>query len=191
MKISKIYTESTRKGVQRYLRRAYPDVPRYVFKDVVYNNFMYNNAATWLYAVETADDLGTSIYDVLKSNDDFEDYQELNDLNWSLHVLDLKPTDFCQKCLKGFEERRYGFMNAWGVRDDFERFQIQRRKIQGHGNNEPVVLKKTKSGFSVIEGWHRTMALLLLGFNDSVDDLGPPYNYNEWSSVKIKAWVGY
>ena len=67
------------------------------------------------------------------------------------------------------------------VPDDKERLDFQKTIAVGDGTNEPVILHKNGNKYILIEGWHRTMAILTLGDNGDHPDT--------WPTQKIKAYV--
>jgi hypothetical protein len=59
-------------------------------------------------------------------------------------------------------EREFGNKNPYGVQNDSERMEWQRKNCKP-GVNEPVVTIETLDGrLDLLEGWHRTMALLTI-----------------------------
>jgi len=100
---------------------------------------------------------------------------------WSLEVLNLGFEDFDKTTQQAFMERSFGDVNAYLVPMDKERTDYQRGVAKGDGTNEPIILLKDKDGYVLYEGWHRTMAILLLGKNGNTPD--------DWEKQKIKAYV--
>jgi len=101
---------------------------------------------------------------------------------WKLQILNVNPEDFDERTLNAFSERDFGNVNTYQVPDDEERTQTQRDIAKGDGTNEPVIVEKKPDGkYELIEGWHRTMSILLLG--DNGEDL------KNWGKVKIRAFV--
>jgi hypothetical protein len=101
--------------------------------------------------------------------------------DWKLEILNVNPMDFSETTLNAFLERSFGDENAYLVPGDEERTKIQKKIAKGKGMNEPIIVVKKDGKYEVIEGWHRTMAALLLG--DNGEDL------KTWDNVKIRAWV--
>ncbi len=102
--------------------------------------------------------------------------------DWKLEILNVNPEDFNERTINAFLDRSFGDVDAYLVPDDEERTKIQRQKAKSNAMNEPVIIAKNKDGkYELIEGWHRTMAALLLG--DNGEDL------KNWDKVKIRAWV--
>ena len=101
---------------------------------------------------------------------------------WKLEILNVNPEDFDDRTVNAFSERHFGDVNTYQVPDDEERTQTQRGIAKGDGTNEPVIVEKKPNGkYELIEGWHRTMSILLLG--DNGEDL------KNWGRVKIRAFV--
>ena len=101
---------------------------------------------------------------------------------WKLEILNVNPEDFDDRTVNAFSERHFGDVNTYQVPDDEERTQTQRDIAKGDGTNEPVIVEKKPNGkYELIEGWHRTMSILLLG--DNGEDL------KNWGRVKIRAFV--
>lgn len=100
---------------------------------------------------------------------------------WELKTLELSINDFSRTTKQGFIDREFGDINPYMVPDDKERMLHQMRKQTGEGENLPVILVQEKDGYELIEGWHRTMAILRLG-----DNGGSP---ETWKPQLIKAYV--
>lgn len=108
-------------------------------------------------------------------------YIDILNSNWKIEVVCVNPDDFNDSTLQAFEEREFGDKNSYQVEDDKIRTEYQRKIAKTDGTNEPVILLKTPTGYEVLEGWHRTMAILRLGDNGE--------DYKNWNKVKIKAWI--
>ena len=143
------------KGRYKELRRKYPNVPQYVFDD--------------LYTAGTDEHLL---------------YKGFNRLQWKLQVIEVNISDFQPDVQANIIARKFGEANPYEVPNDIERVARQKQLTAslGKGENEPIIVVKRVDGYDLYEGWHRTMALLLLGKND-----GAP---KTWDKVRIKAWVG-
>lgn len=112
----------------------------------------------------------------------FNDWVEIK---WKLKVLTLNASDFTKENQKTMMQRKFGNANPGNVPDDEERTEFQRKlaKKLKPGTNEPVIMLNKGKEFRLLEGWHRTMAILSLGDNGEKD----PTN---WNKIKIKAWIG-
>lgn len=101
---------------------------------------------------------------------------------WNLEIIDVNPEDFDENTVNAFIERDFGNIDSYLVPKDEERTSTQRRLAKPTGMNEPVIVVRKPNGkYELIEGWHRTMSILLLGNNG--EDL------KNWNKVKIRAFV--
>ena len=82
-------------------------------------------------------------------------------------------------------KRKFGDANPGKVPDEEKRVKLQRRlaKELKPGKNEPVIVLDNSSKLKLVEGWHRTMAILGLGNNGDDDPL-------KWDDVELRMWVG-
>lgn len=161
------------KGMYERLRRYYKDTPEYIVKE-----FFINNIAN----------VESNIEEIRKRyNGDPIPYignywDEFLRGPWRLRVIDVNPMDFDDTTVDAFIERDFGDVDAYQVPDDQERMERQKRIAKSDGMNEPIIVVKNEKGkYVLIEGWHRTMSILLLGNND--EDL------INWDKVKIRAFV--
>lgn len=152
------------------LRKSFPMTPEYVLKDFFYNNI-----------VNEFETIEKEYYgDPLLFTRGY--WGEFLKGPWKLQILNVNPEDFDERTLNAFSERDFGNVNTYQVPDDDERTQTQRDIAKGDGTNEPVIVEKKPNGkYELIEGWHRTMSILLLG--DNGEDL------KNWGKVKIRAFV--
>ena len=101
---------------------------------------------------------------------------------WNLEIINVNPEDFDDNTVNAFLERDFGNIDSYLVPKDEERTSTQRRLAKPTGMNEPVIVERNSNGkYELIEGWHRTMSILLLGNNG--EDL------KNWDKVKIRAFV--
>ena len=101
---------------------------------------------------------------------------------WNLEIINVNPEDFDENTVNAFLERDFGNIDSYLVPKDEERTSTQRRLAKPTGMNEPVIVERNPNGkYELIEGWHRTMSILLLGNNG--EDL------KNWDKVKIRAFV--
>jgi hypothetical protein len=101
---------------------------------------------------------------------------------WNLEIINVNPEDFDDNTVNAFLERDFGNIDSYLVPKDEERTSTQRRLAKSTGMNEPVIVERKPNGkYELIEGWHRTMSILLLGNNG--EDL------KNWDKVKIRAFV--
>ena len=102
---------------------------------------------------------------------------------WRLTTINVNPEDFDDFTVNAFIERDFGNINAYMVPKDRERMMYQTKIATGNGDNEPVILVMDKSTkkYQIVEGWHRTMAILKIG--DNGEDL------KNWNKVKLRAYI--
>ena len=151
-------------------------MPEYVFNDFVMsdNGFFQKELKRIFKNDPTADEEDIAF--------EFEDWV---DIKWKLKVLEVNPSDFTKKNLQTMIKRKFGSANPSKVPDDEKRTEYQRKlaKKLKPGTNEPVIVLDDGSEFKLLEGWHRTMAILSLGDNGES-------NPRKWNKIKIKAYVG-
>ena len=158
------------KKMYERLRKAFPMTPEYVLKD-----FFYNNVVNEFETIEK-EYYGDPL---LLTRGYWGEYLRGP---WKLEILNVNPEDFDDRTVNAFLERDFGNLNTYQVPDDEERTKTQRDIAKGDGTNEPVIVEKKPNGkYELIEGWHRTMSILLLGDND--EDL------KNWDKIPIKAFV--
>lgn len=168
-----IYKEANpHKKVWDNFRKGFPKTPEYVLKDFFDATFM-----------KSPENLKTVIRDF---NSDPKPYlgkywHDFFNSDWKLEILNVNPEDFTENTINAFLERSFGDEDAYLVPDDKERTKLQKKLAKGNAMNEPVIIVKKGNKYELIEGWHRTMAALLLG--DNGEDL------KNWDKVKIRAWV--
>ena len=177
--LTDIVTEITDKKIKKILKHIFgvpKKMPKYVFKDFVMSpNGFFPTELKQMFIDEP--DLETDdIKDVL------EDWIKIK---WEKQVLELSPSDFTKENQKTMIQRKFGNANPNKVNDDEKRTEYQRKmaKKLKPGANEPVIMLNKGNEYRLLEGWHRTMAILSLGSNGETD----PGN---WNKIKIKAWVG-
>ena len=152
------------------LRKAFPMTPEYILKDFFYNNI-----------VNEFETIEKEFYgDPLLFTRGY--WGEFLKGPWKLEILNVNPLDFDDKTINAFLERDFGNVDSYQVPNDEERTQTQRNIAKGDGTNEPIIVERKPNGkYELIEGWHRTMSILLLG--DNGEDL------KNWDKVKIRAFV--
>ena len=173
------------KGLIKQLRPIFKDMPDYVFNDTIRNNLSLGGQDWINELVENWQDSGLSLedYAVYAADHDSDNLFSLLNYKWSEEVIKVNLYDFTKETRDLIFERDFGRKNPNGVPRDEERTNLQREKATGDGQNEPVVVVMDGRKYNLIEGWHRTMALLESGKNGSPDPL-------KWGKVKIRAWVG-
>lgn len=165
------------KGLFKDLKRKYPNVPDYVMKQV------YSGGK-----------------DNLARSDTYEQMlKTYNKMDWSLSKVDLHWKNLNGITKNNIRRRKFGIENPDGVPDDAERLKRQVDSLAGEGKNEPMVFLKTEGGLELVEGFHRTMALLLKGAPDlekafaelaKAEDRDIDKMASSWKSVPAEAWVG-
>jgi hypothetical protein len=174
--LTNIVTEITDKQTWEILNNVFRNMPKYVFDDFVMspNGFFQQELNRIL-----KDDPGADEEDIAF---EFEDWV---DIKWKLKVLEVNPNNFTKENLKKMIQRKFGNANPNKVPDDEERTEYQQKlaKKLKPGTNEPVIILSKGNELKLLEGWHRTMAILSLGNRGEKDP-------RKWNKIKIKAWVG-
>jgi hypothetical protein len=161
------------KSIYKEMRPMFDNTPEYVFRELFYahGGFFKN---TFI-----------SLWDSGEDEEEIEDtFSEWIDLKWTKKVITVNITDFTKNTQKSMISRGMGEIHLKDVPSDSERTDLQKsiaKSIQP-GKNEPVILIKSKNGYELIEGWHRTMSILSLGSDGTS-------NYDKWSKVKLNTWI--
>jgi hypothetical protein len=80
---------------------------------------------------------------------------------WSLQTIHITLDIFTQKTQKMIKKRKGGTVNPYKVPKDAERHAIQAALLEKNGiSREPIIVFKTKKGYELVEGWHRTIQAL-------------------------------
>ena len=171
-----IYKETNPyKNMYDKLRRYYSSTPEYVLKDIFNNNLLPNSM----------EDIKKNYYGdpiLYLSRYDGGYWDRCLKGSWKLEVLTVNPEDFDDNTVNAFLERDFGSVDSYLVPNDEERMKTQKRLAKSSGMNEPIIVVRNPKGkYELIEGWHRTMSILLLG--DNGEDL------KNWDKVKIRAFV--
>lgn len=171
-----IYKETNPyKNMYDKLRRYYSSTPEYVLKDIFNNNLLPNSM----------EDIKKNYYGdpiLYLSRFDGGYWDRFLKGPWKLEVLTVNPEDFDDNTVNAFLERDFGSVDSYLVPNDEERMKTQKRLAKSSGMNEPIIVVRNPKGkYELIEGWHRTMSILLLG--DNGEDL------KNWDKVKIRAFV--
>ena len=160
---------------QKYFNRVkelYPKTPDYVIEEFIQNQIL--GVSGVVKRIEN-----TYFGDIAAELRGYNDW--LLKGPWKLKVLNLGWDDFDTTTQQAFVDRKFGEVNAYLVPNDKERIEYQKSIAKGDGKNEPVILSYNGKKYTLIEGWHRVMAIMLLGNNGDHPDT--------WPSQKIKAWV--
>lgn len=168
-----VYTQQTPyKKVWSKFRKSFPNTPEYVLRDFF--------EATFIQSPKNMEELIYRYYGEPKAM--LSQYWiKFLEGPWKLQILKLNPEDFTDKTINSFLERDFGNEDTYLVKNDKQRTLKQRELVKTDGTNEPVILVKQNNKYELIEGWHRTMSMLLKG--DNGEDL------KNWNKVKIRAWV--
>jgi hypothetical protein len=160
------------KSIYKQMRPMFDSTPEYVFRELFYaNNGFFKS--TFMSMLDSGEE------------DDIEDtFIEWIDLKWTKQVISVNINDFTKNTQKEMASRGMGSIHLTDVPSDSERTSTQQdiAKKTAQGKNEPVILIKSRGGYELIEGWHRTMSILSLGSDGTM-------NYNKWDKVKLNAWV--
>jgi len=179
IRLTDIVEQITDKKVEKVLKHIFDvptKMPKYVFKDFILSpgGFFTSELKRIL-----KDDPNVDEDDITF---EFEDWINIK---WEKQVLTINASDFTKANQKTMMKRKFGSANPNNVPDDEERTEFQRKlaKKLKPGTNEPVIMLNKGGEFRLLEGWHRTMAILSLGDNGEKDP-------TKWKKIKIKAYVG-
>jgi hypothetical protein len=176
IKLSNIVEKISKDYAGELLYRTFHTMPEYVFKDFIMsdNGFFQKELERILRNDPDVDEEELEY--------EFEDWVEIK---WKLKVLELNASDFTKANQKTMIKRKFGNANPNNVPDDEKRIEFQRKLAQKlkPGTNEPVIMLNKGNEFRLLEGWHRTMAILSLGNNGERDP-------TKWDKIKIKAYIG-
>ncbi len=176
VRLADIVAEISDKQTWEILNNVFHRMPKYVFDDFVMspNGFFQQELNRILKKDPDADEEDIAF--------EFEDWV---DIKWKLKVLEVNLSDFTKRNRQMIIKRKFGNANPNKVPDDEARTEYQKKlaKKLKPGTNEPVVILDNGAEFKLVEGWHRTMAILSLGDNGNSNPL-------KWDKIKLKAWVG-
>ena len=170
-------TGARNKGLLKGLQKKYPNVPDYVMHEI--------------YSGDTDK--------IAKSGQMESILKAYNAMEWKLQTVELHWDKFNKITQSNFRRRKLGLDNPDGVPNDVERLKRQIDSLAGDGKNEPMIFLETGGGLELVEGFHRTMALLLKGAEDlektfkeldHASDNGVDALAKKWKPVSAKAWVG-
>lgn len=169
-----IYKQDTPyKSMYEQLRWEFADTPEYILKDFYYNHIVSDKKVIKQIMTQFWGD------PVMYIGDYWKRYLRGP---WKLQIIEVNPMDFTDRTVRAFLQREFGEVDAYQVKDDKQRMKIQKKLATKGGSNEPIIVEKTDNGkYDLIEGWHRTMATLLLG--DNGEDM------KNWGKVKLRAFV--
>lgn len=130
------------------------------------------------------------------------DAHNLKNVSWTRKpvILNVDPSDFTERTQEIFVYRDFGYRANDQIRNDATRTLTQRSRYpSADGTNEPVIVLQVGNKYELLEGWHRTMALLLAGCpEDQHNALKNPsvnswthVDFSQWREVPIRAYVGF
>lgn len=176
IRLTDIVKEISDKKTTEILSNVFHNMPKYVFNDFVMsdNGFFQKELEQILKDDPSADEDDIAF--------EFEDWV---DIKWKRKVLEVNASDFTKKNIQTMIKRKFGDANPTNVPDDEARTEYQRElaKKLKPGTNEPVIVLDSGSELKLLEGWHRTMAILSLGSNGQKDP-------RKWDKIKLRAWIG-
>jgi hypothetical protein len=120
------------------------------------------------------------------SEQDIEfEFEDWIDIKWKQKILKVNPSNFTKTNLKHMVKRKFGYASLKDIPNDDERNKDQRNLLKKLKSEEidAVIVLKHGSEYRLLEGWHRTMAILSSGNNGETDP-------TKWDTVKLNAWVG-
>ena len=168
------YESNINKKMLERLKSYYKNTPEYILNDIFNTNIKQHT-----------NDIEKNYYNdpaLFLARFDGGYWDSLLKGPWNLEIINVNPEDFDDNTVNAFLERDFGNIDSYLVPKDEERTSTQRRLAKSTGMNEPVIVERKPNGkYELIEGWHRTMSILLLGNNG--EDL------KNWNKVKIRAFV--
>ncbi len=169
-----IYKQDTPyKSMYEQLRWEFANTPEYILKDFYYNHIVSDKKVVKQIMTQFWGD------PVMYIGDYWKRYLRGP---WKLQIIEVNPMDFTDRTVRAFIQREFGEVDTYQVKDDKQRMDTQKKLATKGGSNEPIIVEKTDNGkYDLIEGWHRTMATLLLG--DNGEDM------KNWGKVKLRAFV--
>lgn len=168
------YEPNINKRMFERIKSYYENTPEYIIKDFFINNIeQYTNDIIKNY-------YNDPILFLVRFDGGYWD--RLLKGPWNLEIITVNPNDFDDRTVNAFLERDFGNVDSYLVPNDEERMKTQKKLAKSSGMNEPIIVERKPNGkYELIEGWHRTMSILLLGNNG--EDL------KNWDEVKIRAFV--
>lgn len=168
------YSRLKDKELYNLMRPFFSETPEYVFNELYFTDkgFFKDEFAKMIETDEDDEDIEFT-------------FEEWINLKWKRRVIEVNINDFTTNTQERMKLRGMGSVSLRDVPSDEERNTVQ-RKIAANtkqGKNEPVILIKGKNGYDLLEGWHRTMAILNLGSDGTSE-------YENWGKVKLNAWIG-
>lgn len=160
--------------------------PGLVFRELwpAMKKFMDSAVTNWKEPAENG------LHYLMTDNSGPASWQKMLSSKWSLQKIKVNPFDFDQETQQQFLERGFGQVAASWSANDLQRTTTQQSIISSQlsGNNQPVLIIINQNKHNLIEGWHRTMTILLQGKPGElqVNDVA---NWGKWNRVLLQAWV--
>ena len=174
--LKNILTELTSDETYGILLGVFDNMPEYVFNDFVMSDKGF---------------FQKELKKILRKNPDADEediafqFRDWVDIKWKLDVRNVTLSDFSKRTRSMIIKRKFGDANPGKVPDEEKRVKLQRKlaKELKPGKNEPVIVLDRGNELKLVEGWHRTMAILGLGNNGEDDPLN-------WDEVELRMWIG-
>lgn len=195
--------EARFKGLKRMFMAQNPDMPKYVQNDL-YNSRIAYPMDRQVHPEKIRPGIPYPSTQAQYSPSQILDRSGLKNDRWAKTPTILvgrsgqqgvTPADFTSSTQNHFINRKFGFNEMPSIPNDGNRTRLQQQMMNYRmpGTNEPVIVRKTPNGYELLEGWHRTMSMLLKGAPpDQMNTLRSGYiqdvNFDNWKPVLIKAY---
>ena len=194
------------RGLERQFVGSYPNLPPYVSKEILRNRI----GPRWKPNNGNGNGNGNGHDETIATQQDFNTIQSFQDIHknflisklvnseWTKRpvLIEVGPSDFDPFDQIKFLKFRFGLNPQERVRNDANRFEIQRQKVRENGSaNEPIVVLKIGDKYEMQEGWHRLMSYFLsVAAPQHMEKLRRGnmqlHDLQDWPKVQIKAYVG-
>lgn len=200
-----IINEIRYKGLYRMWQQKNPEMPKYAQHDLYTHNFGY----AMRHLLKNTDDTSMNQGGYTRDNNspipsnspdrifDSKRAKEIKDIIWAKkpQIISINPNDIEPETLDIIKYRNFGYKAFEQIPRDAERTETQRKLTNTNGKNEPVIIVKTMTGYKLVEGWHRTMSILLQGAPPEQLEMVKKGDYSKvdfskWAPVKINAYIG-
>jgi hypothetical protein len=189
------------KGLYRMWKDKNPDMPTYAQHDLYTHNLSNSMNKLLKNTKDTGErspqsPIPSTSPNMILTN---RTAKNVSDLTWNKkpEILSVTPSDFCYQTIQVFIMRQFGYKVFQEIPRDGERTQTQQKIAKPNGSNEPIiVIEKSDGSLKLVEGWHRTMSILLTGAPADQIQLiknGEQHkiDFSNWKPVKIKAFVAF
>lgn len=179
-----------------------PNMPNYIGHDLYTHNFSYAMRNLLKNTPHSSEGGERTNFSPIPSNTpdrilSGRRAKEIKDVIWPKKptIITVTPSSFENETLSIMMHRNFGYKILKEIPRDSERMETQRKLANIEGKNEPTIIVKTKNGLKLIEGWHRTMTILMQGAPENqlqIIKLGhhSEIDFSKWTPVKINAYVG-